>query len=526
MKKKIAKQSRKAVVYARVSSKEQEKEGYSIPAQKKLLEAYAADHGLDVVNEYIDVETAKRAGRTGFTEMLAFLKDQAEGKQPEDRCRIILVEKTDRLYRNFKDWVILDELDLEIHLVKDNTVQSANSRSNEKFMHAIKVVMAKNYIDNLSEETKKGMLEKAEQGIYPSYAPIGYVNVICNSKRFIQPDPAVAHLVKMLFTWYSTGTYSIAQLAEKAYEEGLVSRNKKKKIPRSVIHEILGNPIYYGDFLWNDKLYKGTHDPIIEKELFDCVQDVLAGKGHSKAQQRQHEWAFQGLLTCGHCGCAMTAEMKKGKYVYYHCTGNRGKCPEKYVREEEIARQFGDALKVLQLDDESLQLVVKTLKQSHADEKQFHNEAISSLQGQYQRLKDRLDAMYLDKLDGQIDTEFFERKKEEWRKEQNDILYKLERHQNANRSYIDEGVRLLELLQDAVSIYESRDMTEKRKILEFVCSNSNWKDGKLTPEYRKPFNILAITNAVYQKEKAVSGVENGLRSVWLPGPDSNQRQGG
>ena len=83
----------------------------------------------------------------------------------------MLVEKTDRLYRNLKDWVTLDDLDLEIHFVKENVILSHDSRSSEKFIHGIKVLMAKNYIDNLSEETKKGMLEKAEQGIYPTVAP-------------------------------------------------------------------------------------------------------------------------------------------------------------------------------------------------------------------------------------------------------------------------------------------------------------------------------------------------------------------
>jgi predicted site-specific integrase-resolvase len=62
------------VIYARVSSKEQEKEGFSIPAQLKLLHQYATDHGFPVLQEYIDVETAKRAGRTGFTEMVGFFK--------------------------------------------------------------------------------------------------------------------------------------------------------------------------------------------------------------------------------------------------------------------------------------------------------------------------------------------------------------------------------------------------------------------------------------------------------------------
>ena len=190
---------KRAVIYARVSSKEQEKEGYSIPAQLKLLKDYAAREGLSAVQEYVDVETAKQTGRTRFSEMVGFLR-------ANPRVRVILVEKTDRLYRNLKDWVMLDELDVQIHLVKEGAVLSRDSKSSEKFMHGIKVLMAKNYIDNLSEETKKGMLEKAEQGIWPSAAPLGYRNVDgAKGKRVIEPDPDVAPHVTKMFEWYAAG---------------------------------------------------------------------------------------------------------------------------------------------------------------------------------------------------------------------------------------------------------------------------------------------------------------------------------
>ena len=148
---------RQAVTYARVSSKEQEKEGFSIPAQLKLLKEYAATNGFTVVQEYVDVETAKQTGRAAFGEMVAYLKARPS-------IRVMLVEKTDRLYRNLKDWVTVDELDVEMHFPKEGVVLSRESRSSEKFMHGIKVLMAKNYIDNLSEEARKGMQEKAEQG--------------------------------------------------------------------------------------------------------------------------------------------------------------------------------------------------------------------------------------------------------------------------------------------------------------------------------------------------------------------------
>src|SRR5262249_50702540 len=106
----------KAVIYARVSSKEQEKEGFSIPAQIKLLQEYADKQGFQVVEVFTDSETAKKAGRTNFLAMMEKLKKSKD-------IKVILVEKTDRLTRNFHDYVLIDELiqklDLEVHMAKE-----------------------------------------------------------------------------------------------------------------------------------------------------------------------------------------------------------------------------------------------------------------------------------------------------------------------------------------------------------------------------------------------------------------------
>jgi site-specific DNA recombinase len=106
------------------------------------------------------------------------------------------------------------------------------------------------------------------------------------------------------------------------------------------------------------------------------------------------------------------------------------------------------------------------------------------------------------------------------------ILRKIDKHQNANQSYLDEGVRLLELSQNAVRLYEKQEMREKRRILNFVLSNSIWKNGRLYPNYRQPFDMLAETNLAYQKEKAVSPQKNGLFDIWLPETDSNRQPSG
>ncbi|MBP6965129.1 MAG: recombinase family protein [Armatimonadetes bacterium] len=513
-----------AIVYARVSSKEQEKEGFSIPAQLKLLRDYATEHGLVIRREYTDVETAKQAGRTSFNDMVAFFKSALQAV--DNSCRVILVEKTDRLYRNLKDWVTLDELQLEIHFVKENVILSPDSRSTEKFMHGIKVLMAKNYIDNLSEETKKGMVEKAEQGIWPSCAPIGYINVRCGDKRSIQPDPATAQLVRTLFELYATGRYSLLEVTRKIREDGLAYRKSGNRIQKSLIHKMLTNPLYYGDIYWAGKHYSGTHEPLVSKDLWDTVQETLAEKGRRKTRQQKHQWLYRGLLRCGHCGCALTPEVKKAKYTYYHCTGHKGRCPEKYAREEELTRQFSEALRAMKMDSDVLEWLRVVLKESHRDEKEHHSQAISTFQQQYTKIQGRIDAMYEDKLDGTISREMYERKSEEWTQEQQDIMRHIETHQRANRAYLDKGVTILELADGAAALFERQESGDKRKILDTVFSNSIWKDGMLLPSYRKPFDLIVETQKNAVDNYGGKFDEVAKTEIWLPGVDSNHEPPG
>ena len=511
---------RQAVVYARVSSKEQEKEGFSIPAQLKLLREYALSDGIRVVEEYVDVETAKQAGRSSFGEMVDYVH-----KHPE--ARIILVEKTDRLYRNLKDWVTLDELDLEIHFVKENVVLSADSRSSEKFMHGIKVLMAKNYIDNLSEETRKGMTEKAEQGTWPSSAPFGYVNIVAEGgKRTIQPDSEIGPIIRRMFEWYVTGQYSARDITRMARDEGLRSRKSGNVVPQSMIHKMLRNRVYMGEFVWAGKIYQGDHEPIVSRELWERAQSVLDGRYAHRSKRPKRDFAFAGLVRCGHCGCAMVAELKKGRYVYYHCSRAKGKCSEPYTREEVLDERFAALLDGLRFDDEVLAWVTNALRASHGDERQHHEEAIRRLQAEYDRLQHRIDAMYVDKLDGRIDAAFFDRRAAEWRAEQSRCLETIQGHQDANQTYLEEGIALLELAQKAGELFRKQPAAEKRRLLGFVLSNSTWKDGKLTAEYRQPFDLLAKNVVAFEKRKRAEGAPARLTEDWLPGTGSNRRPSG
>jgi site-specific DNA recombinase len=504
-------------MYARVSSKEQDREGFSIPAQLKLLRGYANAEAITVAREFTDVETAKQSGRTGFNEMLKFLKQNPA-------CRVLLVEKTDRLYRNLKDWVTLDELDLEIHFAKENVVLSRDSRSSEKFMHGIKVLMAKNYVDNLSEETRKGMLEKAEQGIWPSFAPLGYRNVEGpDGKKIITPDPIVAPLVKRLFEWYATGTSSIREVTKMARGAGLVFRKSRNPIPQATVHTLLRNRIYTGDFDWDGRTYRGTYEPLISRELWSRVQEILDRRFAKRNRKSKHEFAFSGLIACGYCGCSLVGEIKKGRYVYYHCTGAKGKCPEPYVRQEILEERFAEVLMALVFDDEVMEWVARALRESHRDERRFHEEAIARLHTEHQRLQDRLDGMYVDKLDGRVDAGFFDRKAAEWRGEQDRLLRTIEEHRSASKTYFDEGARLLDLARQAHRLFREQIASEKRRLLNFVLSNCIWKEGKLHVNYRQPFEMLVETSRSHEALVGAGASADQLSENWLPGLGSNQR---
>jgi site-specific DNA recombinase len=136
------------------------------------------------------------------------------------------------------------------------------------------------------------------------------------------------------------------------------------------MEKILKNPIYYGYFKWNGKLSKGNHRPLISKELFNQVQTQL--QRFDKPKKGKLCFAFRGLLTCGYCGCQMTAQGQGGKYVYYNCTGAKGKCGQKYIREEHVAQKLGEAIKDITLDETLVDWIKESLKSSHSDENEFH----------------------------------------------------------------------------------------------------------------------------------------------------------
>jgi hypothetical protein len=221
-------------------------------------------------------------------------------------------------------------------------------------------------------------------------------------------------------------------------------------------------------------------------------------------------------------GCAVVGKIKKERYVYHHCTGYSDKCQAIRLRaaanicaREALEAQFTELLGRLRFGDEVLEWVRDALHASHADERREHEEAIKRYQAEYNRLNHRIHAMYVDKLDGLVDTAFYDRMSNQWRKEQARCQREIERHQNADKSYLDEGVALLDLARNAQRLFASQEPREKRRLLNFVLSNCTWQDGEVVATYRQPFDLLAETAATAARAAAGETPKTAKTEIWL-----------
>jgi site-specific DNA recombinase len=463
-----------AVIYTRVSSREQEQEGFSLGAQAKLLREYAEGNGIHIVKAFEDVETAKASGRKQFSDMVTWFKQNQS-------CRILLVEKTDRLYRNFRDAVTLEDLDIEIHFVKEGSALSKDSKSQTRLIHGIHLVMARNYSENLREEVKKGMHEKALLGVYPGHAPFGYRNN--KADRTIDIDPVDSLTVSRIFALYATGKHSISTLVQTVHAE------TGKKMSRNNMHLILKNRFYTGHFKWGGQTYSGSHPLFLDPALFERVQSILASPHRPDYLKRTI--AFRGLMQCGYDGCMITGEIHKEKYVYYRCTGNRGKCDLPWFRENDIAERLGEPLKGLQMPLELVSRIVSSLREDPQNAAGTINAARLRLESRLTCLRDRMDQSYTDKLDGKIPEDFWARNMKDWLKEEQQIKTAIKKLDNRNvKDRAVSAERTFDLANKAYSLYLSQSSTDRGRLLKLLFSNCSVDADHVTPTFREPFDMI------------------------------------
>jgi site-specific DNA recombinase len=529
----------KTVLYCRVSSKEQEETGYSLPAQEKLLRSYSTKHNLKTIKVFAISESASgKQQRQTFNQMMTFVK--------KERIMVVVCEKVDRLTRNFKDAVIIDDWlerneDRQVHLVKDSLILHKNSRSQEKLNWGIRILFAKNYIDNLSEEVKKGQREKISQGWFPTRPPIGYKTIGEKGKKIHVINTDTSPLIQKMFKLYASKNHSLKSLVEKMYGDGLRSSNGQK-IAKSSLHNLLTNPFYAGEIRWNDKIYPAAHEPLISKNLFKQVQQLLNSKTTPK--YNKHNYLLKGMIRCSECKGTITWETQKG-HVYGHCNHYKNCTQTTWSKEPDVTKQLTKGLDQLAINNSRLaNWILKALKEGHQDQVNYHNTSLESLRKRQDTLKRRLDIIYDDKLDEKIEEDFYERKFQQYSQEISQIDENLQKHTLSNKKHYQLGINIFKTSQQAnLTFSQATNINKKRDLLHLVFQDLKLNEGQLTYNYTPTFQILhqavaktnsskvaksdKILNQIFEPSekndtKDQTNILEQHRSTLLPGLDSNQ----
>ena len=476
----------KTILFCRVSSREQEETGYSLPAQEKLLKEYSEKKSFKIARKFSISESASgRYQRKSFDEMLDYVR--------KNDIKIIICEKVDRLTRNLKDAVSINEwlnqdAERQVHLVKDSLILHKESRSQEKLNWNIRIVFAQNYIDNLSEEVRKGQKEKIAQGWIPCRAKLGYKTIGEKGHKTHIINEEKAPLVKKMFELYGTRDYSVKRLSQLMYEEGLRTEGGNK-LCKSRLASLLSDPFYYGKIRWNDEIYNGGQEPLISEELFNRVQGILKGKATPK--YHKHLFLFSGLIRCNECGGRITWETHKGT-SYGHCNHYRGCSQRTWVKERDMEEQVLRGLGDLEIKDkETVDWIRDILKESHKDKINYHKASLEGLNQEYGRIQKRIDNLYDDKVDEKITKEFYERKLKEYSEEKETVLSAIKKHSEASDKYSELGIKIYELSQKGLEIYKNKKLPEEKRVLiNLAFDNLTLDGGKMVMKPSKAFEAL------------------------------------
>ncbi len=479
----------KTIIFCRVSSKEQEESGYSLDSQEKLLNDYRQKNGFELAKIYRISESASgKQIRKIFNEMLQYAT--------KHKIPVILCEKIDRLTRNLKDaasisdW-LLEDNKREVHFVKENFIVNQNTRAHENLVWDMKVAIARFYTNNLSEEVKKGQKEKLAQGWLPQRAKLGYISSGDKGHIIHLIDPHKAPLMKKMFELHSTGNYSLTELTKTMKKEGL--RNERgNPVSRTRLHQLLQDPFYYGKNVWMGQVYDGKHEPLIDKDLFDTVQEKLSMKFGGKPKYRKHLSVFKAKMKCAECGGTISWQCQKG-YWYGSCNHFKKCSQTTWVKQPQVENQLFPLFdKVAPKDPVILEWLEKALKESHANEIDYNAQKREELNRVIRTADLRIEGAYKDKLDKRMPAELCEKVIKTTTQEKEDAIHSLDKLSKSRTAYYEAGFAIHELACKAQKIYQNEriGVEDRRLLLSNIFANLNLDEGKITPNYTFAFEFL------------------------------------
>ncbi len=481
----------KAIILARVSDEKQD----SNEAQIMRILDYCKSKGLVVWKKYEIKESSTRGDRKQFQEVIQHIESSKEAVA-------LVVDTIDRLQRSFKESVFLDgfrkEGKLEIHFYRESLIINKNSNSADILRWDMGVMFAKSYVLQLSDNVKRKYEAMIKRGEWTGKPPLGYKSIYDDDDERIDivPDPSKQHFIVKMFELYATGNYSIDTLADELKKLGLKSKNGNV-ISASMIFNYLKNPFYYGVMNNKGTLNPHKYQPLISKALFDKCRDVMAGYHKKPFQYSALPFALRGLITCSHpdCGCTISPELKKKKYILYACTNYKRVHPKKiYVSEENLLVQVREVIAKLQMPEDKIKATVDKLKKINEAKDAFYKENVANLRKEHDQIEKRISNSFDLMADGSITKEMFNKKLKEWKERQSEIELQLSQHTNADKTFYLNAEMLLSIVKRAVAVFDGSEPETKRQILNFLLQNCKLDGKKLFFELKTPFNRVLQAN--------------------------------
>jgi len=353
-------------------------------------------------------------------------------------------------------------------------------------MLSIAFGQSKYYVDNLSENVKRGLREKIRRGEWPAIAPLGYYNDLVTHS--VKPDPEKARFVFKAFELYATGDYSLEELLKEVHRWGLTAK-AGKPIFKSCLAKMLRNLFYYGHMIYKGEEYEASHPPLISKQLFDRVQAVLNLKTRV-IKKTIDKFTFTGLIKCGECGASITAELQKG-HIYYRCTKKLTACTQKFLREEALLEQINNAILKVFIDNQAKEEIINRLEELAQEESKASSLVVRQAADKLKEFDEKIERLIDLYIAKELSQEEYQRKKAKLLNEKKELQERLGEATKSGGGWLEPTKEFVNTCNQAGSVAWQGNPSAKRAFLKNLGSNFILKDRNLIMKRAYPYELVA-----------------------------------
>lgn len=476
--------SKQAIIYCRVSTPEQAKEGVSLDAQERLCRNHCEKEGWDVKEIFIEEgESGRTDNRTQFQKMLKYAS--LFSKQID----YLVVYKIDRLSRDLHNYgetkLLLKALGINLVSITENFEDTATG----KFIENVMAAKAQLESDQNGERTTSGMIEALLQGRYIFNPPYGYRRIGTRKSASIEPIPEMKDKIRQIYIELSKGIKSREEIRQLAYKIGL-TRSNGKMLAKSHFYKLLRNPVYKGylDVPRMGVNQKGTFEYIVEPELFDTVQLILEGKKKKLPIYKKINSDFPLRGTIKHtCGNYMTANWakEKGRFGHYRCT----KCQKTNLDKFKAEVNFQHYLEDIKLDNRISDVIVEAIKINWKIRSRELQNKISELEKQERIKLEEQEKIFAKNLEGTLTDNITKRLLDKTEIELSEIRFEKSNYANPSSDTTELVSYSVNLLSNMTEVWDKMDIYQKNKLQKFIFPDGLLYDGK---EFRTDIKPLTV----------------------------------